>query len=236
MIAWVFDVDGVLCDRGAVIQDDFKNWFQEWSKDKSVFLVTGSEKTRTENQIGKDIVESACASFHCLGNSVWVKNKEFRINQFTLTAEEHQWLTEKINSSQFPIKTGNHICIRPGSINFSTVGKNADNDLRKNYAEWDSSFKEREFLVKELSNKFPRLEAFIGGEVSIDICRRGANKGQVVNFIGGYSGVEQIYFFADRLEDFGIDKPFADKITGNEHYKIFNVQGYQNTWEILKNL
>ena len=50
MIAWVFDVDGVLCDTGTTISEEFKQCFLDWSHDKCFFLVTGSEKEKTINQ------------------------------------------------------------------------------------------------------------------------------------------------------------------------------------------
>jgi len=236
MIAWVFDVDGVLCDSGNLITDDFKQWFLEWSQDKSIFLVTGSERSATIRQIGQEIVDRALVCYNCLGNSIWVKNQEYKINQFILTNQEINWLNNAVASSPFPVKTGNHINIRPGSINFSVVGKNADPELRKQYNQWDKIYKERETIIKNFLKEFPRFDAYMGGEISIDICRRSANKSQVFNYIMQYKGVESINFFADKTDTLGIDKPFADLIPSVAASKLFKVVGYNQTWEILKTL
>jgi len=236
MIAWVFDVDGVLCDSGNLITDDFKQWFLEWSQDKSIFLVTGSERSATIRQIGQEIVDRALVCYNCLGNSIWVKNQEYTINQFILTNQEINWLNNAVAASQFPVKAGNHINIRPGSINFSVVGKNADPELRKQYNQWDKVYKERETIIKNFVKEFPRFDAYMGGEISIDICRRSANKSQVFHYIMQYQGVESINFFADRTDTFGIDKPFADLIPNVAASKLFKVSGYNQTWEILKTL
>ena len=59
MIKYIFDVDGVLCDTGQLIDDEFSDYFQCWSKDKTYYLVTGSHKEKTIDQ---------AIEFHLQGN------------------------------------------------------------------------------------------------------------------------------------------------------------------------
>ena len=231
MIQWLFDVDGVLCDTGNTIDPEFKAWFIQWASDKDIYLVTGSEREKTINQIGKEIVDMATISFNCLGNSIWMQDREFRVNQFSLTPEEHTWLTEKITHSPYHRRTGNHIVQRPGSLNFSILGRNATPVQRSEYKEWDLEHNERLTLVNELKERFPRLDAFIGGDISIDICLRGADKSQIYTLLP-YKGI--VHFFGDKCKPNQIDYPLSERCEITD--RIFEVDGYKQTWEILKSL
>lgn len=232
MIGYVFDVDGVLCDRNENIDSEFKAWFKYWAKDKEIYFVTGSERYRTIEQIGLDLVDMAKISFHCLGNSIWINGKEFLINQIKPTQEEYDFLNACMKTSNFICKTGNHIEIRKGSINFSVVGRNATKDQRKQYVQYDSLTQERLKIVREIKTKFPRLDAFLGGDVSIDICLRGADKAQCYNLIA----TRKLHFFGDRTHPYGIDEPFAKLCRGDSLFSHQINNGYMQTWELLKTL
>lgn len=233
---YVFDVDGVLCDVGEPINDDFKKWFLDWSKDKNYYLVTGSDKEKTIKQIGHEIFDKAKINFNCLGNSIWINNIETKINQFTLKPDEFQFIESLINTSSYPIRFGNHIEYRHGSINISTIGRNADKEERKKYYEWDLFNGERNNIIKKINRSFPRLEAFKGGMISVDIALRGANKSQCYVLICEDSNDHDITFFADRLYPGGIDRPLAEVITHFNGTVIDVRTGYKQTWEVLKTL
>lgn len=233
---YVFDVDGVLCDVGDTITEEFRHWFLNWSNDKSYYLVTGSNKEKTIDQIGFEIFSKASICFNCLGNSIWIEGAETRINQFELKKEELAFIDEIINMSKYPNKFGNHIEYRHGSINISTIGRNASASDRKNYFEWDIFEGERNRIIKKLTRLFPRLDAYKGGLISIDITLRGANKGQCYDLIVEHSGERDMMFFADRLYPGGIDKPLGDLIT-SYNGKVHEIRnGYKHTWDILKTL
>lgn len=232
MTGYVFDVDGVLCDRNENIADDFKIWFYDWAKDKEIYYITGSERHRTIEQIGMDLVNLARISFHCMGNSIWISGKEFLVNQIKPTKEEYDTLVDFINKSKFVCKTGNHIELRRGSINFSIVGRNATREQRKEYVQYDIVTNERLELIRQIKNRFPRLDAFLGGDVSIDICLRGADKSQCYNLIS----TRNLHFFGDRTHPYGIDEPFAKICTGDSLIPHQIDNGYKQTWEILKNI
>ena len=70
---FVFDVDGTLSESRKIIPVDFRLWFLSWMKDKNVFIVTGSDRAKTVEQIGHEIVDNCTMVFQCAGNSVWRK-------------------------------------------------------------------------------------------------------------------------------------------------------------------
>ena len=61
----IFDVDGVLCDRGQIINSDFQNFLLNYLSDKNYYLITGGDKESTINKIGIDLVNKADIGFYC---------------------------------------------------------------------------------------------------------------------------------------------------------------------------
>lgn len=215
MKLFAFDIDGVLCDRGQKIDAQFKTWFLNWAKDKKYYIVTGSNREKAIAQVGEEILLNAQISFHCLANNIWIQDHEVTVNQFTLTPEESQFLLEQITASSFVHKTGNHFDYRKGSINFSVVGKNASQHQRQEYVLYDKDTEERIKIIKNFNYNFPRLEAFIGGDVSIDICLNGANKQTILQLID-CTGSE-LHYFGDRCFKFGVDYPIAKALHVTKH-------------------
>lgn len=245
-ILYLFDVDGVLCDRGQKIEPEFKQWFLDWTNNKNFYYLTGSGREKTIEQLGHDLVTKTRISYHCMSNNIWIDNREINLNQFTLKNEELQFLEEYVKNSRFNTKTGNHIDFRKGSINFSVVGRNASDYARKSYQTYDKISNDRDNFIKLFTSKFPRFEAYKGGDVSIDICLHSCNKSQVLTLM---PPCDKILFFGDRCRLGGIDYPLARICTEANYndikinctdiyrYKYFQIDnGYKQTWEILKAL
>ena len=70
-VKFIFDVDGVLCDRGQLIDEKFKWFLEDWVKDKQYYLATGSHRNKTILQIGMQLATTSSGGYHCLGNSIW---------------------------------------------------------------------------------------------------------------------------------------------------------------------
>ena len=81
--------------------------------------------------------------------------------------------------------------------NFSVVGRNANQEERKQYYYYDCKTKEREQIAKAFNEKFPKLQADVGGETGIDIFEKGCNKAQILN---EFSNTDRIKFYGDRTD------------------------------------
>jgi hypothetical protein len=118
-------------------------------------------------------------------------------------------------------------------INFSVVGRNAKGEQRSRYYEWDKLSSERLSLAEKINLTFTDLSAQAGGETGIDIIPAGRDKRQVIKYMQN----QKVWFFGDRLDDGGNDKPLADVLlqsgTGSE---AFHVKSWQETWEMLKDI
>ena len=86
---FIFDVDGVLCDRGQKINDRFRGWLEDFLKDKEYYLLTGSPREKTKNQIGMVLTFGPKIGYYCLGNSIWTQNGfEVVLNRLSFSEDE----------------------------------------------------------------------------------------------------------------------------------------------------
>ena len=97
----------------------------EFCTKNSVYLVTGSDRDKTLEQIGTVIYNTCKRVYNCSGNDVWEKDKNIFNNDWTLPKDCTGFLQNKLNESRFPLSTGLHFEHRPGMVNFSVVGRNA---------------------------------------------------------------------------------------------------------------
>jgi len=229
---YVFDVDGTLTPSRDIIDSDFESYFVNWAIPRNVHLITGSDYSKTLEQVGKDVVTAVSAVHNCAGNSIWVKGNEKSSNEWTIPGDAKAWLRNKLSESKFTLRTGQHIEERCGLVNFSTVGRGASRIERQIYVKFDKLYKEREQLVKEFNKQFPHLEAAVGGETGIDIYQKGRNKAQLLSYLGE---VEELIFFGDAMEEGGNDWPLAEAIRNrkNPKDKIYHVNSWHDTYKYL---
>ena len=178
---YIFDVDGTLTPSRGTIDPEFKKFFLKFAKTNRVFLVTGSDRNKTVEQIGEEIYNACMMVFNCSGNDIYVRDKNMATNKWELPIDAKQWLNFKLEHSPFELRTGLHFENRPGMCNFSVVGRNANPEERKEYYNYDCKTKEREKIAIAFNEKYPDLQADVGGETGIDIFKKGCNKAQILN-------------------------------------------------------
>ena len=225
---FIFDVDGTLTPSRGVIDKDFKEWFTDFCVNNEVYLVTGSDYPKTVEQLGKYLCRWPVYIFNCSGNDVWAKGENIKTNSWSLPEDARSWLNEKLNASGFPLRTGQHIEDRLGTVNFSIVGRGATLKERIIYQEWDSEHEERRRISVEFNHLFQNLESRIGGETGIDIYQKGYDKSQILKY---FDKDDVLYFFGDRCDPGGNDYPLAKKIKNS-----FHVKNWQDTWKRLQYL
>jgi phosphomannomutase len=191
-----FDVDGTLTPSRQPMDTVFKTWWFSNMTLRRYILVTGSDYQKTREQLGDKICLMAERVFCCAGNSVWERGREVRAADWQPDTTLMKYLTWITETSDYPIKAGNHIELRPGMINISTVGRNCTSAQRYDYWVWDQQHKERQRLVQKIETSFPELQCQIGGEISVDIYPRGRDKSQVLHWYPA----EEIVFFGDGME------------------------------------
>lgn len=230
MNKFIFDVDGTLTPSRGIIDHNFKEFFLEFINNNDTYLVTGSDYAKTLEQLGEDICNKVKCIYNCSGNDVWVNGTNIKTENWTLPDSARIWLHTHLSNSAFSLRTGNHIEERPGSINFSIVGRNATMSERRQYVEWDLEKNERQQLATAFNHTFNYLEARVGGETGLDIYPHGRDKAQILS---DFNKTDRIYFFGDRVEPGGNDYPLATAIVRRGNGVYFGVKNWQDTFERL---
>ncbi len=119
---------------------------------------------------------------------------------------------------------------RGSQITFSALGQSAPVEAK--YA-WDPSRSKRESIAKILGGKIPEFDVRIGGATSIDITRKGVNKGYGIRKLEQYLNIstDDILFVGDALFLGGNDYPA--KAAGVD---CIQVAGPEETQKLIENL
>ncbi len=228
---YIFDVDGTLTPSRGIIDPEFKIWFNRFIELYSVILVTGSDREKTVEQLGTDIVDSVEYCFNCAGNAVYKNGELIYESDWTMPDDAWLFLENYLYQTKYDRKYGKHFEQRIGLLNFSVVGRNAVGDQRTEYYEWDKTHNERNSLVKIINERWPELQAAAGGETGIDIFKRGCDKAQILDRLEG-----KVSFFGDRTDPSGNDYSLAKRIVDENRGWYYNVLNWNHTWTQLKQL
>ena len=236
MLKYIFDVDGTLTPSRGAINASFLRFMLKFCKSNNVYLATGSDAPKTIEQIGNGLFNSVKRSYNCNGNSVWEKGVNVRNNSWNISVPAHQTLRYWLDNTKFPHLTGTHIEERPGMVNFSVVGRGASTEQRAEYVKRDKEYNERENMALYINyndDEFKGVTATVGGETGIDIAPTGSDKSQILK---DFTKSDTIIFFGDAIFDGGNDYTLAQAIKKKGVGRTHKVSGWEETYEILKNV
>ena len=229
---YIFDVDGTLTPSRQKINIHFLIFFSEFVSNNNVYLVTGSDRKKTIEQITHPLYDSCKRVYNCSGADVYEQDKNVYRDDWELPEEVERFLEDELAYSCFPIRNGNHIERRPGGVNFSILGRDKDPMLsREEYIKWDKERLEREDIADRIRNQFPDLTVALGGQTGLDIGPLGSDKSQILR---DFSKDDDIHFLGDRIEKGGNDHTLAMAIVDNMMGTSYNVNDYKETWELLR--
>ena len=220
MINYLFDVDGTLTYARQPMASDFRDFFVDWiNKQRSlgnkVFLITGSDSKKTKEQIGQPLWRYLDGCFQNCGNQYYEQGKLRWQSSWRMSADLHFDILELLEARRWYGTAELNIEERAGMVNISTVGREATAQQRRKYFVWDEINEERKHIVRSLSFKHRDLDFAIGGEISIDIYPKGADKSQVLKYVQGST-----CFFGDKCEEGGNDHAIAMK--SDRYYAVKN--------------
>ena len=226
MRKFIFDVDGTLTPSRKKITHQFWAPFLIFCREHDVYLVTGSDKQKTVEQLGLDICHTAKRLYNCSGSDVYEKDVNVYRDTWEFPKDVEMHLTDELVFSDFPLRNGNHIERRPGGVNFSILGRDADPMKgRKEYMSWDVIHGEREYIARRLLYNFPDLTVALGGQTGVDIGPKGADKSQILR---DFSEDDEIHFFGDRMESTGNDYSLGKAVKKMGGY-TYHVKDWKDT-------
>ena len=232
MKKFIFDVDGTLTPSRQQMDFEFMCFMIKFCCTYDVYLVTGSDRAKTVEQVGLDVYNRSIRVYNCSGADVYEKDVNVYKSDWNISEEVKKFLRDELDFSQFPIRCGNHIEERPGGINFSILGRGEGVNLadREEYVKWDRNTGERILIADRIKNQFPNLNVQIGGQTGLDISDN--DKSQILR---DFNIDDDIHFFGDMMQKGQNDYPLAvavDKAGGTN----YTVNSWQETYKKLKDL
>ena len=230
MNKYIFDIDGTLTVSRAQIDPDFRVFMLSFALEHDVYLVTGSDRKKTIEQVGADLYNLSQRVYNCSGSDVYEGDKNVYRSEWELPREVERFLEDELAYSCFPIRNGNHIERRPGGVNFSILGRH-ENPFkgRAEYIKWDRERLEREDVADRIRNQFPELSVALGGQTGLDIGPLGSDKSQILR---DFDEDDNIIFYGDRMEEGGNDYTLAEKVKNMGGY-AHQVNTWEDTFELL---
>lgn len=229
---YIFDVDGTLTPSRQKMDEDFSQFFLHFCTMNSVYLVTGSDREKTIEQVGDLIYKTCKAVYNCSGSDVYIGDRNVYKHIWTLPDLTRQFLEQCLEEEDFNIRSGTHIEERPGMVNYSLVGRNATQEDRHAFIAWESWNGSRKRTANAINIMFPELQATIGGETGIDIGPKGSDKSQILRDF--YRKSDKIIFFGDAIFEGGNDLSLAEAVADKRLGTFYKVNEWKETWEILK--
>ena len=233
---YAFDVDGTLTEPRQSIDRKFLMFMKEFAYRNKVILVSGSDYSKIEEQVG-ELMPYCEAIYANSGNSKYeqVINFDGELDWIGVH-QKFDWpedliptLNQLLEDSKYEYRFGTHIEERPGMINFSVCGRDANKEDRKDYYEWDKKSNERDFICAHIWDMYDgAIDCVKGGEISVDIYPVGKDKSQILDSIK-----DRVHFFGDRIHMGGNDHTLAMRII-EEGGTVSSVKDWRDTWQILR--
>jgi len=231
----IFDVDGTLTGPRRVMYEDFARFFRTVVNSATVYLVSGSDMVKLEEQLPKWLLQSVAGTFACSGNELWQNGRTLFQMHHVFPDEMISFGEKLIAASTYGPRTGNHLESRTGTLNISVVGRNANPLQRNDYDRYDIETGDRQRMIAAINDRFEDYEANLGGQISIDVSPRGWNKSRVYSELCHKYPEAVFHFFGDNIREGGNDLPLADAIVkGGADNRVYPVKDHFETWKILQ--
>ena len=232
MKKFIFDIDGTLTLSRQPIDTSFQAFMIVFCCKHPVYLVTGSDRQKTIDQVGLDICYRAEKVYNCSGADAYKRDTNVYRSSWELPDNVEKFLKDELDYSQFPIRNGLHIEHRPGGVNFSILGRGTGVDLssREEYVKWDRNTGERKGIADRLKNEFPELNVQIGGQTGIDISN--GDKSQILR---DFNPNDELHFFGDMMNEGENDYPLAKAVEEMDGY-TYHVRDFRHTWSLLNKI
>ena len=234
MTIYVFDMDGTLTPARKAMTEDFAKAFLPWLNSNKAFIATGSDFAKVEEQMPSDVINSFTGIYCAMGNALWQNGKYEYLRDIEPEVELLEDLENFRKKTKYPYDLfDNYIEKRTGALNFCVLGRNCPYEERERYTAWDSLNGERKEIQKFLSEKYPQYDFSLGGNISIDIVKKGCGKGQIAKELRNEYPTEAIVFFGDRTFEGGNDYELACALREYDNTKVVQVENPDDVLEYL---
>ena len=109
MKKFIFDVDGTLTPSRKQMDVGFSAEFLIFCCKYDTYLVTGSDRAKTIEQVGSDIYNRCKRVFNCSGSDIYDGRNSVYRSDWKPSDELISFLNDELDYSAFPVRTGDHI-------------------------------------------------------------------------------------------------------------------------------
>ncbi|TFK74919.1 eukaryotic phosphomannomutase [Pluteus cervinus] len=220
----LFDVDDTLTPPRLPASPEVIAALRALRKQYAIGFVGGSDLSKISGQLnvlGFNAIKDFDFAFAENGLIAYRLGEELPSQSFIKSIGEERYKTlvnfilHYIADLDIPIKRGTFVEFRNGMINVSPIGRNASQQERLDFLEYDKQHGIRAAFVKVLREKFSDfgLTYSIGGQLSFDIFPDGWDKRYALRHVEK-EGFEEIHFFGDKTYQGGNDyEIYADPRT-----------------------
>ncbi|KAL2828662.1 eukaryotic phosphomannomutase [Aspergillus cavernicola] len=222
----LFDVDNTLTPARRPVTPEMLQVLSQLRQKCAIGYVGGSDFSKQQEQLGSSSVDVTSLFDFCFaenGLTAYRLGKPLAGNSFIewIGEEKYQklvnFILRYIADLEIPKKRGTFIEFRNGMINVSPIGRNASNDERHDFQEYDKVHSIRQPFVDALKKEFPDygLTFSIGGQISFDVFPTGWDKTYCLTHVAAekkISGADYktIHFFGDKTYPGGNDWEIYD--------------------------
>ncbi len=215
----IFDLDGTIAPSKSPMDAEMSQLLFELLKKKKVAIISGGAYSQFETQFLRSLptTSEGLDNLFLLPTSgtqlyIWRGSWIQQYSEMLSIPEKERVMTTlaavlKMAGHIEPNQIYGHQTEDRGSqITFSALGQNAPLALK---SAWDPDRKKREKIISILQPKLEKFDVRMGGTTSIDITRRGVNKGYGIRKLEDHLGIptEKILFVGDALFQGGNDYP-----------------------------
>ena len=236
----VFDLDGTLTESKAEIDGEMASLLAKLLEAQKVAVIGGGKFEQFQLQLlSKLFVPEefltnlflfpvTATTFYKHTNNKWTEiyNQNFSNEEKEEILSALETTFRELNYKH-PEKTyGELIEDRGGQITFSILGQEAPTDLKE---KWNKTNPNIRLKIEEILQKhLPNMEVKVAGLTSLDITRKGVDKGYGIKQISNYSGVplKDILFVGDAFSHEGNDEPALR--LGVSCFEVKNIEDTKN--------
>ncbi len=240
-----FDLDGTLAKSKTKMDKGMSGLISQLLENTKVIVISGASFSQFRDQFLKSLPEPkfvnldnlyiaplTAGSLYTFKKGIWTEMYASSLNkkekEKILNALDESLMKTKFVGLKKP--HGSIIQDRGGQITFSALGENAPLELKK---KWDPDHKKRIRIKEYLDILLPEFKIGIGGTTSIDIRKKGIDKGSGIKKLSKLLSVplKNVIFFGDAIYEGGND--FAATKIGIETRRVSSPE---DTKKILKEL
>jgi hypothetical protein len=239
----VFDLDDTLALSKAKISPRIAQCLTDLLAQVQVCIISGGRLEQFQTQVLDELplLPEAAARLHLMPTCGtrylrWESGEWREVYSETLSpaekAEIKQVLTEGATELGLwePQTWGDIIEDRGSQITFSALGQQAPHQAK---TAWDPAGGKRAALREYAAARLPGLEVRSGGSTSIDVTKKGIDKGYGIRKLMSHLDValDDLLFFGDRLDEGGNDFPVREM-----GVRCVAVTGWQQTADYVERL